>query len=73
MAFLASDAAATITGQAVGIGGDRLSLWSHPEQTVTAYHDGGWGSDDIAEIWDATFGGALQSVGEKLPAPPAGK
>ena len=28
--FLASDAARGITGQAIGIGGDRLALWSHP-------------------------------------------
>ena len=28
--FLAGDAAAGISGQAVGIGGDRLALWSHP-------------------------------------------
>ncbi len=47
--FLASDAAAGITGQAIGIGGDRLSLWSHPEQIVAAYRDGGWGEDTIAD------------------------
>ena len=32
VAFLASDAAAGITGQAIGIGGDRLALWSHPSR-----------------------------------------
>jgi NAD(P)-dependent dehydrogenase (short-subunit alcohol dehydrogenase family) len=72
VAFLASDAAGTITGQAIGIGGDRLSLWSHPEQIVSAYRDGGWSEDDIAEVWDATFAGRQQSVGEQLPEPPAG-
>ena len=28
------DAAAGTTGQAVGIGGDRLALWSHPDEVV---------------------------------------
>ena len=31
IAYLASDAAAGVTGQAIGIGGDRLQVWSHPE------------------------------------------
>jgi 3-oxoacyl-[acyl-carrier protein] reductase len=71
VAFLASDAAAGITGQAIGIGGDQLALWSHPERIVTAYHDGGWDEDTIADVWDATFTGRLQTVGEQLPEPPA--
>ena len=32
--FLASDAAAGVTGQAIGIGGDRLSLYSHPAEVA---------------------------------------
>ena len=28
--FLGSDASAAVTGQAIGIGGDRLALWYHP-------------------------------------------
>jgi hypothetical protein len=68
--YLASDAAAGITGQCVGIGGDRLSLWSHPQQIVAAYADGGWSADAIAEAWTATLGAQLQSVGENLPEPP---
>ena len=71
VAFLASDAAAKITGQAIGIGGDRLSLWSHPEQIVAAYRDGGWDEDTIADTWDSTMAGSLQTVGEQLPEPPA--
>jgi NAD(P)-dependent dehydrogenase (short-subunit alcohol dehydrogenase family) len=70
VAFLASDAAATITGQAIGIGGDRLSLWSHPQQVVAAYRDGGWDEDAIAEVWEATMAGSLQTVGEYLPESP---
>lgn len=53
--FLASDAAAGITGRCIGIGGDKLALWSHPEEVVTAFRDGGWDADAIAEIWPTTM------------------
>lgn len=65
--FLASDAAADVTGQAVSIGGDRLAMWSHPQLTETAYHDGGWGPDDIAAAWPRRFADAQESVGEEFP------
>ena len=35
--FLASAESGDVTGQAIGVGGDRLSLWSHPEQVALAY------------------------------------
>ena len=68
VAYLASDAAAGVTGQAIGVGGDRIQLWSHPEPVETRYREGGWSYDDLAASFDAEFGGALQSVGEKFPA-----
>lgn len=67
--FLASDTAAGITGQAIGVGGDRLGLWTHPTQTVVAYADDGWSADQIAEAWPTIFAGHEQSVGEQLPQP----
>lgn len=67
VAYLAGDEAAEITGQAVAVGGDRLALWSHPDMTATAYHDGGWSPDAIAGEWPVTFAEHLESVGEKLP------
>ncbi|MFE5699646.1 4-hydroxyphenyl-beta-hydroxyacyl-CoA dehydrogenase [Rhodococcus koreensis] len=67
ISFLASDAAADITGQAFAVGGDRLALWSHPELTAVEYHDGGWSADDIAAQWTAAFGESVQSVGEEFP------
>ncbi|MGV9864157.1 4-hydroxyphenyl-beta-hydroxyacyl-CoA dehydrogenase [Rhodococcus koreensis] len=67
ISFLASDAAADITGQAFAVGGDRLALWSHPELTAVEYHDGGWSADDIAARWARTFGESVQSVGEEFP------
>jgi NAD(P)-dependent dehydrogenase (short-subunit alcohol dehydrogenase family) len=69
--FLASDDAAGITGQAVGIGGDRLALWSHPAETVVEFADGqGWAAGDIAKVWPAAFAGHLQTVGQQFPEPP---
>jgi 3-oxoacyl-[acyl-carrier protein] reductase len=70
VAFLASDAAAGITGQAIGVGGDRLTLWTHPTQAVAAFADGGWSADAVAEIWPTVFADHQQSVGEKLPEVP---
>jgi len=49
--FLASDASAEVTGQAIGIGGDKLALWSHPTEKAVRYADGGWTPDAIAEAW----------------------
>jgi NAD(P)-dependent dehydrogenase (short-subunit alcohol dehydrogenase family) len=72
VAFLASDAAAGITGQAVGIGGDRLALWSHPAEVAIEFADGtGWSADAIAEVWGETFAPSLQTVGQQLPKEPS--
>ncbi|MFJ2659824.1 SDR family oxidoreductase [Arthrobacter koreensis] len=69
IAFLASEEAAAITGQAIGVGGDRLQLWSHPEAVESEYRDGGWSYEDLAEGFP--FAGNQQSVGEKFPPLPA--
>jgi len=71
VAFLSSDAAAGITGQAIGVGGDRLQIWTHPEAAVTAIREGGWTYEALTDVWSAEFAGALQSVGESLPELPA--
>jgi 3-oxoacyl-[acyl-carrier protein] reductase len=67
IAFLASDAAGGVTGQVIGVGGDRLQIWTHPEAAVTAYREGGWTYEALVEAWPTTFAGSLQSVGERLP------
>ena len=70
VAFLASDEAAGITGQAIGAGGDRLQVWTHPEAAATEYREGGWGYQDLVENFSSLFGDKLQSVGEEfLPLP----
>lgn len=68
LVFLASDAAAGITGQAIGIGGDRLCLYAHPSEVVTELRDGGWDADAIAAIWQARFAPHAQPYGVRLPA-----
>ena len=71
VAFLASDAAADVTGQAIGIGGDRLALWSHPREVVVEFADGtGWSADAIARVWPERFAPAQQPVGQQLPELP---
>lgn len=69
VAYLASDAAEGITGQAIGIGGDRLQLWSHPEPVSTAYREGGWTYESLREGF-ADAVGELQTVGESFPPLP---
>ncbi|CCK26165.1 3-oxoacyl-[acyl-carrier-protein] reductase [Streptomyces davaonensis JCM 4913] len=65
--FLASAAAREITGQCIAIGGDKVALWSHPQEISTAYADGGWTPETLADAWSASVGAELQSVG--IPAP----
>jgi len=70
IAYLASDAAADVTGQAIGIGGDRLQLWSHPEPVLDEYHEGGWTVEALEAAFPGTLGARPQSVGEKFPPLP---
>jgi NAD(P)-dependent dehydrogenase (short-subunit alcohol dehydrogenase family) len=63
LVFLASDAAKDVTGQCIGLGGDKLSLWSHPHEIRMAYRDGGWTADAIAEIWSSSVGQQPESYG----------
>ncbi|MFJ6919453.1 SDR family oxidoreductase [Streptomyces sp. NPDC101133] len=67
--FLASDTAKDVTGQAIGIGGDRLALWAHPKEKSVALTDGGWSADAIGEHWHDGVGAEPESFG--IPAPKA--
>ena len=62
--YLASEVAAGVTGQAIGIGGDRLSLYSHPAEIAHELRDGGWTADAIAEAIDSL---PAQPYGVRLP------
>src|SRR5690606_21366175 len=65
--YLASDAAAEVTGQAIGIGGDRLALWSHPSEKAVAFANGGWTAETIAGSWQTGVGAEPETYG--VPAP----
>ncbi|MFI9340873.1 SDR family oxidoreductase [Streptomyces sp. NPDC052773] len=67
--FLASDAAKDVTGQAIGIGGDRLALWAHPREKAVAFADGGWSADAIAEQWHGGVGAEPETYGIPAPRP----
>jgi 3-oxoacyl-[acyl-carrier protein] reductase len=67
--YLASDASGEVTGQAIGIGGDRLALWSHPAEKAVAYADGGWSADAIAAAWGDFEPETYGIPAPKVPAP----
>ncbi len=63
LVFLCSDDAAEVTGQCIGLGGDKLSLWAHPKEISVAYRDGGWTADTIGEIWATSVGSQPETYG----------
>ncbi|SNY59541.1 SDR family oxidoreductase [Paractinoplanes atraurantiacus] len=65
--FLASDASSAITGQAIGIGGDRLAVWAHPKEKTVAFADGGWKAEAIA---DELAGAEWETYGIPPPRAP---
>ncbi|MEV4947934.1 SDR family NAD(P)-dependent oxidoreductase [Streptomyces sp. NPDC053755] len=67
--FLASDDSDGVTGQAIGIGGDRLALWAHPKEKAVAFSDGGWSADAISAEWAGGVGAEPETYG--IPAPQA--
>lgn len=71
IAFLSSPEVDGITGQAIGVGGDRLQVWSHPEPVATEYHEGGWDYATMQTQGAELVRGNLQEVGEKMPPLPA--
>jgi NAD(P)-dependent dehydrogenase (short-subunit alcohol dehydrogenase family) len=67
--FLGSARASGINGQVLGLGGDRLALWSHPSEAAVAFADGGWSADAIADAWSTDFAPHVQPVGQQFPEP----
>jgi NAD(P)-dependent dehydrogenase (short-subunit alcohol dehydrogenase family) len=63
LVFLASDDAAGVTGQAIGLGGDKLSLFAHPYERSMAYMPGGWSAERIAELFKQSVGQDLEAYG----------
>jgi NAD(P)-dependent dehydrogenase (short-subunit alcohol dehydrogenase family) len=61
--WLASAQSQDVTGQALGIGGDRFTLYSHPDVLDTDYSDGGWSAAGIDAAWRAKFASQAQLSG----------
>lgn len=61
--WLASERSADVTGQALGIGGDRLTLYGHPYVLRTEDHDGGWTPQAIDDTWRRTLAQDAQPSG----------
>jgi len=68
--FLASDASADVTGQTIGLGGDRLAVWTYPEEAEVVFRSGGWDAKGIAAEFAGQLGGALQPYGVPMPKDP---
>ena len=72
--FLASDEAAGITGQAIGVGGDRIAIWAHPTEVAVEVREGGWTADALAEAFPTQFQPHLQPFKpDTVPGAPEGK
>ena len=65
--YLLSDAAAGVTGQALGIGGDRITVWSHPAVVAEASREGGWTPESVAESFPAKLAPHLQPYAPDTP------
>jgi len=63
--YLASEEADWVNGQVVGIAGDKLSIWTHPSEAVEAFMPGGWSLRSFRELFRATVGTAIQTLGPK--------
>jgi 3-oxoacyl-[acyl-carrier protein] reductase len=64
--WLASAESGDVTGQAIGIGGDRLTLYAHPSELEVAYHDNGWTATAIDAVWKDRFAAFRQTSGPEL-------
>lgn len=63
--WLSSAESAGVTGQAIGIGGDRLTLYAHPAVLRTLDREGGWTADAIDAAWAAELAGLAQTSGPR--------
>lgn len=50
----------SVTGQVIGMGGDRLSLWSHPQEVQVSVRQGGWTVETLTDEFTGVFSAKLQ-------------
>lgn len=66
VAYLATDEAAHINGQIIGVIGSRVFLYNHPAEVKTIYKkEGRWRVEELIELVPLTLGQGLVN-----PAPP---
>jgi len=56
VAFLASDRAAHIAGQVIGVRGTEVTVYSHPAPLRTVTGTSPWTPEALADTWDRTLG-----------------
>lgn len=61
--WLASADSAEVTGQAIGLGGDRLALYAHPSVLEHRDAEGGWTAEGIRDVWNADLAPLAQPSG----------
>ncbi len=71
--FLASDRAAHITGQVVGVRGPEVTVFSHPAPVRAVTGTGSWTAETLADVWDRALGqDRLRRLDAlKIPWPPS--
>lgn len=63
--YLASDETHFINGQVIGIGGDKIGLWSHPHELAEGFMVGGWTVETLREVFPSSIGFELEKLGLK--------
>jgi NAD(P)-dependent dehydrogenase (short-subunit alcohol dehydrogenase family) len=71
--YLASDRAAHITGQVVGVRGPEVTIYSHPAPLRGVTGVGPWTAETLGEVWDRALGqDRLRRLDAmKIPWPPS--
>ena len=67
VAYLASEEASYVNGQVIGVGGDRVSLWSRPQITASAFEAGPWTVETLQKRFRATIGKEMSNDYTELP------
>lgn len=65
--WLASEASNGVSGQAIGIGGDVLTLYSHPSEARVELRDGGWSAEAVDTAWREHLAELAQPSGIAAP------
>jgi NAD(P)-dependent dehydrogenase (short-subunit alcohol dehydrogenase family) len=65
VAYLASDAAQYVNGEVIGIGGERIDLWSKPAIVASAFNAGGWTLEAFEKRFRATLGQGMPDAARR--------